>query len=242
MSGVPAPPPPPPPPPPPALNSAAPAGTPVCPKCHASLAAGSEYCNKCGASVSAAPTPATTAPAGNPPVDIRQRVDQDRGVLKRLQLLIPGFRAYRLGEDSREADSFLRLQVADRVHRAVQVVQDCRQSLTQAGQFQSLTDFSALLSELQQLEGSIRHAEQGYTGISPAVRVTPTTIDRLYEYDYGFAQAADQMTATIAPLKNAVDGANSPAITQAITTVRAEVRQLDQAFKARLRAIEGIAV
>ena len=227
-----------------------------CASCNAVLSPGSRYCNQCGAAVPAppmappgavvaggTPTPPPGPPAaGAPPVDIRQRVDQDRGFLKRLQLLIPGFRGYRLGEDSREADSFLRLQIADRIHRAVQVVQDCRQSLTQAGQFQSLTDFSSVLAELQQLEGSVRHAEQGYTGIAPAVQVTPTTIDRLYEYDYGFAQAADQMTAGLAPLKTAVGGANAAAVQEAITTVRSQIRQLDQAFKARLRAIEGIAV
>lgn len=231
-----------------------PAG-PTCPSCNAPVAAGSRFCNMCGAAIPATPAVAPTstagaggsaaspAPAGgSTPVDIRQRVDQDRGFLKKLQLLIPGFRGYRLGEDAREADSFLRLQIADRVHRAVQVVTDCRQSLTQAGQFQSLTDFAALLAELQQLEGSIRHAEQGYSGIAPAIRVTPTSIDRLYEYDYGFVQAADQMTATLGPLQDAASGQNAAAVAQAITTVRGQIRQLDQAFKARLRAIEGIAV
>ncbi len=188
-----------------------------------------------------APTSSAPAPAGAP-VDIRERVEQDRGVLKRLQLLVPGFRGYRQGEDARAADSFLRLQVADKLHRAVSVVQDCRASLTQASQFQGLMDLAPVLAELQQLEGEVRHAEQGYTGISPALRVNPSQIDRLYEYDYGFAQAADQVTATLDPLRSASTGSDGAAVQAAIATVRGQVRQLDAAFRARVRAIEGILV
>ncbi|EQD65037.1 hypothetical protein B2A_01749, partial [mine drainage metagenome] len=44
-----------------------------------------------------------SAPGPLPP-DLRERVDQDRGSLKRLQLMVPGYRAYRQGEDIREAD------------------------------------------------------------------------------------------------------------------------------------------
>jgi hypothetical protein len=124
----------------------------------------------------------------------------------------------------------------------VGVVQDCRQALTQAGQFQSLTDLAAVLSDLQVLEGSIRNAEQGYTGISPAIRVNPDRLDRLYEYDYGFAQAADQVTATLSPLRAAVGGSSAQAVTDAVATVRGQVRELTQAFKARMNAVEGISV
>jgi len=228
-------------------------GLSTCPTCHAPVSASSKFCNQCGSAIppvpsSAAPPPPPppptgTAPvAGGAPVDIRQRVDQDRGILKRVQLLIPGFRGYRQGEDARAADSFLRLQVADRVHRAVSVVQDCRQSMTQAGHFDGLMALAPVLTDLQMLEGEVRHAEQGYSGVSAAVRVSPEQIDRLYEYDYGFVQAADQVTATLQPLRDAASGSNDAAVAAAIATVRDQVRQLDTAFKARLRAVQGILV
>jgi hypothetical protein len=218
----------------------------TCPQCGATVAPDNRFCPKCGASLStSAVAPTSAGPAlapGAAPVDIRQRVDDDRGMLKRLQLLVPGYRGYRQGEDARAADSFLRLQVADKVHRAVASVQDCRQALTQANMFQGLTDLGPVLADLQQLEGEIRHAEQGYTGVSPALRINPGQIDQLYEYDYGFAQAADQVTATLAPLRTAATGGDSAAVQNAISTVRTQVRQLDTAFKARIRAIEGIQI
>jgi hypothetical protein len=214
---------------------AAPAAPVSCPKCGASVTTGGKFCPQCGALLNPPP-----APTSAPPVDIRQRVDQDRGTLKRLQLLIPGYRGYRLGEDSREADSILRLQIADKVHASIATIQNCRAQMTNAGQFQQLTDFGPILAELNKLEQEIRHAEQGFTGISPAVRVTPQNLDRLYEYDFGFAQAADEVTRTIAPLPDLANSQNGPGITQLIATVRNQVNQLDNAFKARLRVIEGV--
>ncbi len=157
-----------------------------------------------------------------------------------MQLLIPGFRGYRQGEDDRAADSLLRLQVADRVHQALMSIQSYRTQLTQANQFQGLTDLGPVIADLQQLEGEIRHAEQGYTGISPAVRISTDQLDRLYEYDYGFVTAASTLGSTVQGLSNPVSDPASVAM--AIQTLRAQVRQLDAAFKARVRAVEGIQV
>jgi hypothetical protein len=156
--------------------------------------------------------------------------------------LIPGFRGYRQGEDIREADSFLRIQVADKLKNARLTIENARQGLSNAGQFQTLRDLAPIISDLMGLEGRIRHAEQGYTGISPAVRVNPQQLDRLYEYDYGFAEAADQLNQTIAPLPSLAMSGNGAGLSTLVTTARGEIAQLDQAFKARTQVIEGIRV
>ena len=210
-------------------------GPTTCPACHAPVAAGARFCAACGASLA----PAPPAAAGAPPVDIRSVVDADRGVLKRLQMLIPGFRGYREGEDIREADSLLRLQVADRVHRSAAAIQGWRTALTNQGQFASLTSLADALADLQRLEGEIRHAEQGYTGISPAVRLRPEQLDRLYEYDYGFAAAANDLWATAGPIATLAPGADAAGL---LVKIQTQVKALDQAFRARRDAVEGIRV
>jgi hypothetical protein len=234
-----APPPPPPPPPPPA----APAPL-VCPKCGTEAPPGTRYCNACGSSLytQAGSSTGGAAPPGAPPVDIRQKVQDDRGVLKRLQLLIPGFRGYRQGEDIREADSYLRVQVADKLKNARTTVENSRSALANAGQFQALNDLAPLIADLWRLEGQVRHAEQGYTGISPAVRINPQQLDRLYEYDYGFADAADQLNQTLVSIPTLAMGAGAAQVPALLATARGQVTQLDQAFKARLQVVEGIRV
>ncbi len=241
MAGAPPAAPPPPPPPTAASSSAL-----TCPKCGTVAPAGARFCNACGSSlfVASGSSTGTAAPAGSPPVDLRQKVENDRGTLKRLQLLVPGFRGYRQAEDIREADSLLRLQVADKVKNARATLENARSALTNAGQFAALNDLAPLVADLMTLEGRIRHGEQGYTGISPAVRANPQQLDRLYEYDYGFASAGDQLSQTVAQLPGLLMGsaANPAAVPGVLATARTQVNQLDQAFKARIAVVEGTRV
>lgn len=216
----------------------------ICPNCHAQVDPSRPYCANCGFALSA-PAPSTPGPETSPvppPVDIRSAVDSDRGYLKRLQLLVPGFRGYRLGEDIREADSLLRLEVADKVHRSVAALEDCRSRMVRDNRYTSLTDLATLLSDLQKLEGEIRHAEQGYSGIAPAVRVTPDRLDRLYEYDYGFVAAADELARSVGRVVDLSAEDDARALRGALDETRARTQQLDSAFRARLETVEGIRV
>lgn len=155
-------------------------------------------------------------------------------------LLIPGFRGYRLGEDLREADSVLRLQVADKIHAAINTLTQRRQALATAGRFDSLNDLALSIADLNRLEGEIRHAEQGYTGISPALRVSIPGQDKLYEYDYGFVLAANDIGQAVSGLSDA--SAPPAAVAQATAQVREMVTRLEQAFQARIRAIQQVQV
>jgi len=226
--------------------SPAPVPASVCPKCGTPQPTGARYCNSCGSSlvVQGGSSTGTLAPPGAPPLDIRQKVEGDRGFLKRLQLLVPGFRGYREGEDLRAADSILRREVADKVKAARTTMENARAALSNAGEFAVLMDLSPLIADLLRVEGSIRAAQQGYTGFTPAVRVNPQQLDRLYEYDYGFAAAADTLNQTVAALPGLLAGpsANPSAIPGVLTTARTELSQLDAAFKARLNVVEGIQV
>ncbi len=238
MSAVPATPPPPPP--PPAAPPAAPAAL-TCPACGAVAPAGTKFCPSCGAALAPAAPPAASAGA-SAPVDIRQTVEADRGVLKRLQLMVPGFRGYRQMEDLRAADSLLRTQVAGLLDRVLSSLQDTRQTMSRTNQYAGLTDLATVLSDLQVLSGRIRHAEQGYSGISANVRFQQTRLDQLYEYDYGFVQAADEL-ATFAPsVQDAASRGDLEALRTSIQTLRTKVQVLQNAFTQRIRAVEGIMV
>jgi len=213
----------------------APGPAPLCPACHAPIPLAARFCPSCGASTTAPPPRAPSAP-----VDIRQAVDQDRGTLKKLQLLLPGYRGYRQGEDLRDADSILRRQIADKVHASLDDLNSLRQQLVLANEFTSLTTIATVLSDLQTLEGRIRHAEQGFSGISPAVRITQARQDQLYEYDYGFAQAAEALRAATGPLQSAIAAHDNAAITAQVEVIRGLVARLRAAFEVRMATVEKV--
>jgi hypothetical protein len=115
--------------------------------------------------------------------DIRERVEEDRGLLKRIQLHIPGFAGYRRKEDLRQADSILRIQLANRLKDLRGKLENTRQVLMDNLNMKALEPMGRAIFDCQEFEGLIRHAEQGYSGFSPAIRVEERELNTLYEFD-----------------------------------------------------------
>lgn len=228
--------------------TATPAVTGTCPACNAPISPGTKFCAQCGASLTLPPPPpppptgsgAGAPPAPGAPTDIRERIGESRGWIAKLELLVPGFHGYRQGEDARMADELLRSQVADKIHASLGDLQVCRQNLALSNQFANLNELALILSDLQVLEGRIRHAAQGYSGVAAAVRVGASQLDRLYEYDYGFAIAADQLRTGLGPLEDAANANDGARIAAEVTRVRGLSQQLRSAFEARMTTVEGI--
>ncbi|MDO5845168.1 MAG: hypothetical protein Q4Q53_08505 [Methanocorpusculum sp.] len=116
--------------------------------------------------------------------DLREVVEDDRGLIKKIQLVIPGFRGYRQKEDVRLADSLLRMQIADELKNKVLAnLEQTREVAGRALELDLMNDLAGTISQAKTAEARIRHAEQGYTGISPAYRVKKDNLDQLYEFD-----------------------------------------------------------
>ena len=132
--------------------------------------------------------------ASSDQTDIRKQVVDSRGLLKKIQLVVPGFRGYRELEDLRSADELLRRQVALLLQKGLSNLRDGRRKLVEKGDYTSLEPVASLISRLQQLEGEVEHAEQGYSGISPMIRVGEDTLNSLYDYDFAFVDTASKLS------------------------------------------------
>ena len=127
-------------------------------------------------------------------------MDASRGPQKNLELLIPGLRNYRKLDDIRVADDMLRNQVADKLNSAKANLEGVRKQMASAGDFTNLTNVGSLISQLQQMAGEVRHAEQGYSGWVASVTIDQNRLNQLYDYDYDFvASAFALVTATSVP-------------------------------------------
>ena len=79
--------------------------------------------------------------------DLRDRVTEDRGLLKKIQMAIPGYRGYRIREDLRIADSMLRLQIADRMRDEVlKPLEETREVCSRELELDVMNDMAAVIS------------------------------------------------------------------------------------------------
>ncbi len=168
--------------------------------------------------------------------DIRERVQEDRGILKRIQLLIPGFAGYRRREDFRQADSLLRVQLATGIAQVGQRLESARGDLVANYRMREMEPLGAVIMKLKAIEGQVRHAEQGYSGFSAALQVKENELDHLYEFDLSLLEGIKALGAQVDALGPMVADTNAD-LRGAIVALGRKVDDLGNTFRRRMNIV-----
>ncbi len=126
--------------------------------------------------------------------DLIERVEKDRGLIKNIELAIPGFRGYRKREDIRASDSLLRLELAKKLREDIgDNLEESRKIIASRLNLPLLSEVGTLIQMEKTIEGRIGHAEQGYSGISPSYQIDEEQLYALYYYDWGMIQKIKEL-------------------------------------------------
>jgi hypothetical protein len=185
------------------------------------------------------PTDSDDASNGDNP-DIRQQVDQGRGTLKKLQLMIPGLRGYRSKEDIRVSDDLLRNQVSDKIDLAKSNLESLRKQMVLASDFNNLSTVGSLISQFQQFSGEIRHSQQGYSGFAATFSFDDARLNKLYEYDYAFVNAAVALLNNTSSPNLNYDPTNAAAIQTQLQKLQGLISDFKIKWSQRIEAVENI--
>ncbi len=125
--------------------------------------------------------------------DMRDKVENERTLLKKIELAIPGFRGYRKREDLRIADSMLRDYIARILDEAEENLKGVREWLASNMALDEMSLIGRLLNNMAALKEDVRHAEQGYMGLVGDYRVDTRQLNMLYGFDLKLIERAQEM-------------------------------------------------
>lgn len=172
--------------------------------------------------------------------DIRDKVEDDRGLLKKIQLIVPGFRGYRIREDLRDSDRMLRAEIAKRLAQQRAQLEDVRKALVRGNPMsKALEDIGGTISAMKRVEGEIQHAEVGYSGIAADVRFKQDEIYQLYDYDNSILESIAFIDQALVQIPSLVRSGNDADLRTSINTVMDRVTGLEERFKRRKATITG---
>lgn len=172
--------------------------------------------------------------------DLKKRVQEDRGLIKNIQLAIPGFRGYRKREDIRSSDSLLRAQIADQLHDDVAVLlEESRKSLAESLDFSLLKEIGRLIQIEKTIEARIRHAEQGYSGMSPNYRIEEDELNALYQYDWNLIQHVKDLVAITSDLSKNIKDDNINEATNGCITLTNKFDIIDELLEDRMEKMSN---
>ncbi|MHC1709505.1 MAG: hypothetical protein AB9819_03760 [Methanomassiliicoccales archaeon] len=172
--------------------------------------------------------------------DIRDRVEDDRGLLKKIQMVVPGFRGYRIREDLRDSDRMLRAELAKRLGLQRSQLEDARRALVKKNPMsKALEEMGGVVNAMKRVEGEILHAEVGYSGISADIKIKDDELNLLYEYDASMIESLNFIDDALIRVPDMVRSENDADLRDAVETVRTRVDGLESRFKRRKAAITG---
>ena len=174
--------------------------------------------------------------------DIRGRVEDDKGILKKIQSFIPGFRGYRKKEDLRDADRMLRMQLADRLGKQRRGLEECRGMLVSSGAMNELDSVGGLINQFKRIEGLVTHAEMGYSGIAADIQIKETELNTMYEFDATMIDHIAAISASIESLKSSLMAADSATSHRDLMNIKARINDFEDQFDRRMNVIQGTEV
>jgi hypothetical protein len=174
--------------------------------------------------------------------DIRERVEEDQGILKKIQSFIPGFRGYRKREDLRDADKMLRMQLAEKLGKQRNGLEECRGMLVQGGGYKDIDLIGGLISHFKRVEGLVAHAETGYSGLVADINIREDEMNRLYEFDAAMLDHIVAINASIDSLKSSLMAADAATSHKDMMNIKARITDFENQFDRRMRVIEGTEV
>lgn len=174
--------------------------------------------------------------------DIRDRVEEDKGILKKIQSFIPGFRGYRRKEDLRDADRMLRMQLADRLGKQRRGLEECRGMLVSGGAMAELDVVGGLINQFKRIEGLVTHAEMGYSGIAADIQIKEDELNLMYEFDVTMIDHVTAMAASIESLKSSLMAADASTSHKDLMNIKARITDFEDQFDRRMNVIQGTEV
>lgn len=175
-------------------------------------------------------------------VDLRERVTEDRGLLKKLELAIPGFRGYRKREDLRIADSLLRKQLANNLGKIREKMELARHDLTKEMEMDLIDNMAPLMNNITSTENRVRHAEQGYSGVSADFNVREDELNKIYEWDLNLLSDLENLSNSASTLQSTISTGNKTDINQKINEVENEIREFNSLFDKRIQTIANLGI
>ena len=175
-------------------------------------------------------------------VDLRQKVEEDRGMLKKIELIIPGFRGYRLREDLRIADRLLREALMRELKVAANNFEEVRGGLARKQELDMLEDAGNLVSKTNMLVEKIGHAEHGYTGISPDHKIDISELNQMYEWDLGLLGHIDNLNNISNHLKISISTIDGKELSAEIFRGLDALKNFEQILEHRRAAFAGLEI
>lgn len=169
-----------------------------------------------------------------------EKVKSETRLGEKIEMLIPGFRGYKLKELRREADKLVRNYLYQQLTMAKDDLKVIYQRLVDNRLTDIWTDMDRLITNLDMVASEINHASYGYSGFFDAIKINEKNLDAMLDYDTKLIDNVGSLDVKVKQFKSeALSGRFENARTH-INDIRSSVDLLDKLYNERKNVILGV--
>jgi hypothetical protein len=166
-------------------------------------------------------------------MNIQEKARDKMNWLERVLHKIPVFKGYYEREFRRDADRLQREFIVKQLRKVKTGMNGVIQTAARQKDFELLREYDLFAKMLDKNIGTIRYADQGYSGFFDLVKIRETELEKVYEQDALIVEAADSFSEEFKKL------AATPLELSALTPLRERLEQIDGLFEQRTVLLKG---
>ena len=169
-----------------------------------------------------------------------EKVKSETRLGEKVEMLIPGFRGYKLKELRREADRLIRNYLYQQLTMTKEDLKAVYQRLVDNKLTDVWTDMDRLITNIDTVASEINHASYGYSGFFDAIKVNEHNLDAMLDYDTKLIDNVGSLDVKVKEFKGeALSGLFENTRTH-INDVRLSIDLLDKLYNERKNVILGV--
>ena len=165
---------------------------------------------------------------------------ENRGILERICLWIPGYRGYRQKNIRRDVDQEVRAQDARAIDECKTILANIQRGVVENGDIQMAKSVERLRVKTDTYLKNIESAEAGYSGIWEATKTLEDELEAVMEWDAKLLESADDLKKLLNAIMDKVD-AGSVDIKADLRGIERFLDDLDAGLGTRMQVIRGLA-
>ncbi|MEM1515204.1 MAG: hypothetical protein QXH24_04045 [Candidatus Bathyarchaeia archaeon] len=173
-------------------------------------------------------------------IESLEKVREERGLLERIIGYIPGYRGYKEKELRRESDRLVRMDVANRLKAAKDLL---RKKLANPAVLQKVSSddmwmLDSLMSRLDRVIQRIDRAVAGYSGMFDAIKVREDKLDAAIQLDLSLIERADSLKASAEAFAKTVPGEDE--WKKYMESLVLKIEEMDNLIDRRIEIFRGL--
>jgi site-specific recombinase len=156
-----------------------------------------------------------------------------------LDYLIPGYKGYRLRDESRQTDKLFRDYITQQLTAEHQKLENIKVDLTRTGNLSALNPADACTKQLTKVRDKLRFANYGFSALfeKGQRKVDHTRLERIEQFDKELVDKKDEVVKQIDQIQSVLDGGGE--VAAEFRKLTGALRTMEQHMQTREQMIRG---